>query len=331
MAKAATWRDWAWSAADLHPRPRRATRRPSVKHGFRVLAIVTAMCAYAQIALGGVVRTSGSGLGCRDQWPLCNGHPYPGWNVHAIIEYSHRTFGAVTAILMLATFVAAVLLYRHNHPQLAWLSGGALAAVALEIPLGALVVFGDLAGFLVLAHLMVAMLTLGLLLATAVTANAQGGLSGRAGTGFLLATALLAYFTLLTGTGVVAAGADNQCHAWPLCGNGLIPDFSGVNAFTMIHRLTVAGLIGLAVWTAWRHRREPDRALAGWSAATVAVILIQAAIGIGAAFAVLPTLFDSLHVALAAAAWGTAETAFLLALDPGRARRGGGIKTSVAR
>ncbi|HVB78060.1 MAG TPA: COX15/CtaA family protein [Candidatus Nitrosotalea sp.] len=299
-----------------------------MKPGFRVLAIVTAICAYAQIALGGVVRTSGSGLGCRDQWPLCNGHPYPGWNVHAIIEYSHRTFGAVTAILMLATFVAAVVLYRRGRPLLAWLSGGALAAVSLEIPLGALVVFRDLAGLLVVAHLMVAMLTLGLLLATAVAASAQGWLRRRAGTGFLLATALLAYFTLLTGAGVVATGADNQCHAWPLCGSGLIPDFSGVNAFTMIHRLTVAGLIGLAAWTAWRHRREPDRTLAGWSTATVAVILIQAAIGIGAAFAVRPTLFDSLHVALAAAAWGTAATAFLLALDPGRTQRGGDIRSS---
>ena len=52
------------------------------------------------------------------------------------------------------------------------------------------------------------------------------------------------YLLLLTGSTVVGSGADEACHSWPLCGAGFSPDFSGVNAFTMLHRGSVL-LIGL--------------------------------------------------------------------------------------
>ncbi|HXL20001.1 MAG TPA: COX15/CtaA family protein, partial [Streptosporangiaceae bacterium] len=74
--------------------------------GFRRLAVLTAVFAYLQIALGGLVRVSGSGLGCPD-WPLCHGRPYPPADPHAIIEYSHRAVGSVTGILIIATVVLA--------------------------------------------------------------------------------------------------------------------------------------------------------------------------------------------------------------------------------
>ena len=67
---------------------------------FRRLAVLTAVFAYLQIALGGVVRVSGSGLGCPD-WPLCHGRPYPPADAHAIIEYSHRAVGSVTGVLIM--------------------------------------------------------------------------------------------------------------------------------------------------------------------------------------------------------------------------------------
>lgn len=307
---------------------------------FRLLASITAVSAYLQIALGGVVRNSGSGLGCRDQWPLCNGHPYPGWELHALIEYSHRTFGALTSVLMLITFVAALALHARRRPLLVWLAGGALAAVSLEIPLGALVVFRDLSGLLVMAHLAAAMLILGLLLATAVLAFERRE-GSRLGLGAWppVATAVLAFLTLLTGGGVVAGEADQQCHSWPLCGGGLQFDFAGVNALTMLHRLTVAGLVVLAAYAAYAAWRRPDRTAAGWSVATLLLILVQAAIGAGAALSGESALFNSLHVAVGAAAWGAATIAALVVLRPaalsegslglGRSRREVGASASI--
>ncbi|TMD17067.1 MAG: heme A synthase, partial [Chloroflexi bacterium] len=71
----------------------------------RRVFLLAAIFAYLQIALGGVVRVTGSGLGCPD-WPLCHGRPYPPADLNAIIEYSHRTVGAITGVLIIATVVA---------------------------------------------------------------------------------------------------------------------------------------------------------------------------------------------------------------------------------
>jgi heme a synthase len=281
---------------------------------FRLLAALTAVCAYLQISLGGVVRVSGSGLGCEDQWPLCNGHPYPALEVHAVIEYAHRTFGALTSLLMLATAVAAWAVYRRRRPLVAWFATAAVAVVALEIPLGALVVFKELAGVLVLAHLAVALAILGLLVATAALATPVAPAAPDASFQRLaLALVGATYLLLLTGSAVVASGADDRCHSWPLCGGGLQPQFGGVDAFTMVHRFgaALAGLLLLYVLAGAlrRFRAVPGLPLA--AALTLAAFLVQALlVGPGAALAVSPALFDGLHVAFATAVWaGVCATA----------------------
>src|ERR1700716_4408221 len=91
-------------------------------------AWVTAIFAYLQIALGGVVRVSGSGLGCPD-WPLCHGRPYPPADLHAIIEYSHRAVGTVTGVLIIATVVLAWVVYRTRRPIVAWRARASLIGV----------------------------------------------------------------------------------------------------------------------------------------------------------------------------------------------------------
>src|SRR5256884_9332699 len=126
---------------------------------FRRLAFLAAFFAYLQIALGGVVRVTGSGLGCPD-WPLCNGRPYPAADVHSIIEYSHRTVGAVTGVLLIATVVLAWTVFRHQRPLVAWLGTSSLVAIAAEGALGGVVVVKELAPWLVVAHLGLARITL---------------------------------------------------------------------------------------------------------------------------------------------------------------------------
>ena len=88
---------------------------------FRRLAFLTAFFAYLQIALGGVVRVTDSGLGCPD-WPLCHGRPYPAADIHSIIEYSHRTVGTITGLLLIATVITAWVVFRRTRPLVAWLA-----------------------------------------------------------------------------------------------------------------------------------------------------------------------------------------------------------------
>jgi len=263
---------------------------------FRRLAFTTAAFAYLQIALGGVVRVTGSGLGCPD-WPLCHGRPYPAPDIHSIIEYSHRTVGAITGVLLIVTVVAAWAVFRQRRPLVAWLATGSLVAIAAEGALGGVVVANELASWLVLGHLALAMLILGLLIATAIASlPAQGGAPGRLAGVAAAAT----YVLLLTGSTVVASGADESCHAWPLCGNGLALSFSGADAFTMLHRGAVLVLGALLVYALHAAIRRPATRPVG--IATLAVLALQ--IAVGAAAAVTDAaVFSGFHVAIATLVW----------------------------
>jgi heme A synthase len=276
---------------------------------FRRLAVVTAIFAYLQIALGGVVRVTGSGLGCPD-WPLCHGRPYPPANLSSIIEYSHRAVGSVTELLILATFVGAWVVWRSRRPVVAWLASAAFVAGLSEAALGAGVVANELASWLVLIHLGVAMVILGFLVATAVMSlPASAGLEDK---GFRRLAAIsvgATFLLLLTGSTVVASGADAACRSWPLCGSGFTPDFSGVNAWTMLHRGSVLVIGVLLLFVLLRAARLPG--LSAAAIATLVVLGLQVAVGAGAAVTA-SSFFNGLHVGLATLVWaGVLATALL--------------------
>lgn len=278
---------------------------------FRRLAVVTAVFAYLQIALGGVVRVSGSGLGCPD-WPLCHGRPYPPADPHAIIEYSHRAVGSVTGVLIIATVVFAWVVFRSRRPVVAWLATASLIGVVGEGILGGVVVANELSSWLVVAHLGLAMIILGFLVATAVMATPRS--PGVYDPGFRRLAAIAAgttYLLLLTGSTVVASGAEDSCRSWPLCGSGFAPDFSGANAFTMLHRGSVL-LIGLLLlFVLVRAVKFPGLAVV--SIATLAVFALQ--VGVGAFAAVTDAaLFNGFHVALGTLVWAGVLTTALLTL-----------------
>lgn len=263
---------------------------------FRRLAFTTALFAYLQIALGGVVRVTGSGLGCPD-WPLCHGRPYPAADVHSIIEYSHRTVGTITGVLLIATVVAAWIVFRRARPVVAWVATLSLVAIAAEGALGGVVVANELAPWLVLVHLALAMIILGCVLATAIISlPASPGIRDRVAPVAAAAT----YLLMLTGSTVVASGADESCHSWPLCGGGLSPSFAGADAFTMLHRGSVL-LVGIVVVYAMliAMRRRATRPVA---LATLAVFGLQVAAGAAAAVTDA-ALFSGLHVAIATLVW----------------------------
>jgi heme A synthase len=282
---------------------------------FRRLAVVTALFAYLQIALGGVVRVSGSGLGCPD-WPLCNGRPYPPANVHSIIEYSHRAVGSVTGVLIIATVVMAWVVFRKRRPLVAWLAGASLIGVVGEGILGGIVVAKELSPWLVVVHLGLAMMIIGFLVATAIAAMPPS--SGVPDTNFrslaIVATAAT-YVMMLTGSTVVASGADESCNSWPLCSGGFALDFTGANAFTMLHRGTVlvVGLLLLHVLSQAFLRWRSVKGMRPVAIAAIAALVVQAAVGAGSAITG-SAVFDGLHVALATLVWSGVLAATLLTL-----------------
>lgn len=283
---------------------------------FRRLAWVTAAFAYLQIALGGVVRVSGSGLGCGSDWPFCNGHPYPPADIHAIIEWSHRAVGSLTGVLIIATVVMAWVVFRTRRPLVAWLAAASLVGIVGEGLLGQVVVAHELASWLVLFHLALAMMILGFLVATAVMAMPPSpGVPDRFFRRLGALAVAATYVLLLTGSTVVASNADQSCRAWPLCGNGFAIDFSGANVFTMLHRgavLIIGALLAYVLAVATRRWRTVP-GLARAAVATGTLFVLQVAVG--AASAEFGTaVYNALHVALATLVWSGVLTTALLAL-----------------
>jgi heme A synthase len=65
---------------------------------YRRIAMIAAGLTVGLITLGGVVRITGSGMGCGDHWPLCNGRLFPNLSDSLeIIEWSHRWVAAMVS------------------------------------------------------------------------------------------------------------------------------------------------------------------------------------------------------------------------------------------
>jgi heme A synthase len=138
---------------------------PSVR--YRRLALGTAVATFLLIIVGGIVRVSGSGLGCGPEnsgfhgWPFCNGDVVPGVNLNSLIEYSHRTLASVVAIAMIAMAVIAWRRYRSNR-ALVWSTTAASGLIVIQGLLGAATVEEGLDKTLVATHLGLAMALLAL-------------------------------------------------------------------------------------------------------------------------------------------------------------------------
>ena len=145
-------------------------KTPLSRRWLRGLAWASVISAFALIILGGVVRVTGSGLGCGGDWPLCDGRLLPAMTAADIIEYSHRLVAsAIVGPLIIATAAVAGLRFRKER----WLSVSAAVAVVLLLMqggLGGVTVLTELPGHIVAAHLALAQALLGCLLLILVAA-----------------------------------------------------------------------------------------------------------------------------------------------------------------
>ena len=81
---------------------------------FVQLAWAAAVATYLLIILGAIVRITGSGMGCGDHWPLCNGSLLPPLDLPTMIEYGHRLAAAAVSVLVVALAVYAWWLQREG-------------------------------------------------------------------------------------------------------------------------------------------------------------------------------------------------------------------------
>jgi heme A synthase len=282
---------------------------------YPALVVVTAIGTYLLIVVGGVVRVTGSGLGCPD-WPTCHGQLVPPLEATAIIEYTHRLLGALVSPLILATTVGAWL-FRRRERGLLVAATLAPALLAIQIALGAVVVRLELPAMVVLVHLLFALVILALLIWTAILAlpaprpREAPGPGWRRGPLVALshATMLALFVLLVVGAYVLATGAGYACVGFPGCNGEALPfGSSRLVDLHLTHRLLaylVAALVAVALVQAWRGWRWLPAV--PWAATALAVcVVLQIGIGVALVSSGLPPLVRGLHLAGAAAVWASA-------------------------
>ena len=267
----------------------------------RGLAWVAAGATYLLIVLGAVVRITGSGLGCGDDWPVCHGHFFPSFaDIKTLIEWNHRLVAALVsalvALLAVATWWgrrAGTAADREGERSGAGRAGYvALGLLLLQVALGAVTVRLQLPPWTVILHLGTAML----LLATLIVA-ARGHPVGFARSArYDLVAAVLGFVTVLFGGLTANLGAATACIGFPLCNGQLVPSGNALQYIQWTHRLLAYALFAyLVVWTARSGRRG----------VAVALGLVAVQIGIAATMVLLtvPKPLQAAHAAAGATVW----------------------------
>jgi len=336
---------------------------------FRFVSLLTVVSIYLLILVGGVVRSTGSGMGCPD-WPKCFGqwvppteasqlpanykeiytaqrvaknqklartlqrlgfaqvagsifaHPtqYIETDFNAVktwIEYLNRLLGALIGVFVLLTVVFAAPYLRRDAPVF-WLALASFVLTGVQGYLGSLVVSTNLLPVMVTIHMGLALLIVALLLyavhrAGILWQNESGQTEAiksaevlpPAETGGLWAVlwlALLATFgQIVLGTQVreavdMVAAAANYAgrETW----------ISQLGATFTLHRAASVAVLVLVGYTSYELARVGGRGVRALAGAAVALVLAEAAAGIGLAYWGLPALLQPVHLTLATVLFG---------------------------
>ena len=285
---------------------------------FTRLAWTAATFTYLLIILGAIVRITGSGLGCGEHWPLCNGKLLPPLDLPTLIEYGHRLAAAAVSGLV-AALAAYAWWLRHGAPtdlhqpppsSTALHRPGVAAYVALmllllQVGLGAVTVKLSLPPWTVILHLGTAMLLLAtLIVAAKLTPGASPGIPRtpplRAG----LYALALGFVTVLFGALTANLGAASACLGFPLCNDQFIPPGNYLQHVHWTHRLLAYTLFAYVVWWAARSKRPGP-----WY--VVALVTLQVAVAAAMVLSGLPQPLQAAHVAVGAAVWAALVLAVL--------------------
>lgn len=284
------------------------------------ITIVASAATFALIVFGGIVRITGSGMGCGDDWPLCNGKLFPPLDdIPTLIEYGHRQAAVAVSLLVVAVLVLA---WRHargaapagsspdatnrtGHPsRLVRLAALAVGLLVVQILLGAVTVWLELPPASVILHLGTAMLLLATLAVTASEALGSGRppIDDR--------TSRLTAWTAVAGLAVVLLGgltanldAGYACQGFPLCNGQLLPAGNPLVHTHWTHRVAAYGLAAWTLALPFFLRGDRPGAYAVRRTATLAgaIVLVQIVVGAAMVLLNLDASLRATHVGLGAA------------------------------
>ncbi|HEY5086184.1 MAG TPA: COX15/CtaA family protein [Gemmatimonadaceae bacterium] len=278
----------------------------------RGLAYLATVLAFAQIVSGAIVRITGSGMGCGDHWPTCQGYLIPPFErPDLMIEVTHRYIAAAVTIAILSLLATA---YARRSERGVGGRGGVLRAAVLAAGLvitaaifGGITVKLSLNPYVIVTHLAIAMTLLAVLSIAALRAGGWGfdGTGVASANTYRAARAAvgLAFVVLVFGALTAnVTGANASCQGFPWCRSVVV---GGVPLYIQVTHRVLAFLlffhvIGMTI--AVRRRRESVLVRRATSAALGAIVL-QIIVAAGMVELHLPPSWRSLHQTVGTLVW----------------------------
>jgi heme A synthase len=269
----------------------------------------------AVIVWGAYVRATGSGAGCGNHWPLCNGEMVPpSPTIATLIEYSHRLTSGLALLSVVVLLAWTWRSCRPGHPA----RGGAglsLFFMLTEAAVGAgLVLFRLVAdnasaarAMFMGVHLLNTFVLLACIALTAwwLSGGAPVRLAGRpALTGAVVAgcVALL----LVSSSGAVAALGDTLFPSRSLS-EALSADLSATShlliRLRVLHPVLAGSTAVMLFWLAPWIARGRDRAASRLSRAVVGLAVLQIALGFANIVLLAPVWLQLVHLTVADSIW----------------------------
>ena len=281
----------------------------------RRLSYLALAVAYTHLVFGAIVRISGSGMGCGDNWPKCYGHWFPPFDQPTlVIEWTHRLLAALLLVSLISLATGAWL----NRDEPGVRGAGGVLRLAAPAPLawlapallGAVTVFLGNPPYATAAHWVVAMGMVALITAIAIRAGALGGdrslverSTSRVIPGAAVAALLALVAVAMGGLTAKVPFGSVACTRFPLCGaNAEAP--AGSVHIQLTHRVVALLLLIHLVGMVLVMRRREESAVVKL-AARVALTFAVAQIGVAAAMILLhlPPVLRSLHEAVGVLIW----------------------------
>ncbi len=280
----------------------------------RLAALASVTASIAIIVTGGIVRVTGSGLGCTD-WPMCTGEtlaPTAEMGMHGAIEFGNRLLTGVLCAVVGWVIITARL---QEKPMPTVLRGGwaQFWIVVLNAVVGGVTVWMRLSPYIVAAHFLAATLLLTAAVYTwhAACADAGAGADGdRPGARVPLApgsvarirslsVALVAVTALLVVVGTLATGSGP--HAGDSSDVARMPfDWTAV---TVVHGALAGATLVLAGTLLSALPRDGFGAARRKTVVFLAVLLGQGLVGLVQSLTALPSLLVMLHLLGSALVW----------------------------
>ncbi len=279
------------------------SRFPRVRPSWvRPILIANLVAEVAIVVTGGIVRVTGSGLGC-PTWPEC----VPGSiaptaeqeeGIHKLIEFGNRTLTGVLLLLALLS-LWVVLTGFAGRRRMRFLAIGVIVGVLAQAIAGGITVLTGLHPVTVAFHFLMSMVLIGL-----STALLRGSRDEVDGPGPLLVhplahrlawgTLVMGFVVLVLGT-VVTGSGPHSGDVDTLVRTGFDARFVSwmhADAVMFFTGLVIATLA--AVWMSTNHG-DSDRARGAWKGVLL-VTLLQGVIGYVQYFTALPEFLVILHM-----------------------------------